>query len=1436
MIKLKKNEGFTLPELIAIISLISILLVLIFPNISDMSKKSRYSLHDSKIKTIETAGEKYGNAYINNFHECINGSEESYINSHCIIGISELVSKDYITADENYDIIDPATNEPFKGRVLLCYDPSKINIYAKYLEQDDTPQCRDINVATGEFMSLASGSGTGYNGGNQISIKILKNGKFDSMTCSSTNPSLASCKIEGNNLKITMNRVSEFTNESENVEIKVFGKTSDKDYEQTYQLKVYPTSLKIDEEGHENKCIKTNSSEEFNITKNNIGNLKVTTDAEAIKTNIIKDNSAIIINTLNKTGTFTINIKEENGNVESTIEKTIYELNLDKEIPSSMLLGNLEIFNLTYGGNDQVTISTDNPDALKLYKDDESNLMDTIVLSGNDSRFSIKAMNKGNAKITIRGNRCGIKEYNISVANLYLEDSEGVVYIGGENFETKIVGSNNASYTCTSSDEEAATCQVDGTTLKVIPGTKDSNNTTITVFGSNGGHEAINIETKMTSINLFNRSGGAISKVCSNVDTGPEESISASGLNMGSLSVTDVSDKNLLELTITENYIVPFNKNLSSLSGKYHPGTNTGVSKVTIKEGNGNQTTSFDYFVYKINTKTNENRYQVTIDDTIEIKLNSSATGPLRIASNQDESIANVVIDNQEYSYDVNALNETSLYVTGKKTGQTTLIITGTECGTITIVIDVQGKEFHLNLFNGTYTIGMNNTNEGKLSCFTEGTNDYCDITLPEFVETPGFNKRGYSSTKDSKTKEFDELDVIRLNESSSGRTLYANSVDETKPVCVFKSDMKMVKYEETEYYTLVCEESGSKASKHIDKNSFTISDELAAEVTDLQGPEEIKDSNNQVIGYTYKVGIKGKSLVGTFDIVLKENSLIDKFDNGNLEVKEEGIFVAEYTAVRRWYIGKENPTDVAAILYYNKELPPELKKDYPDKTYTLILYGSGDTKDYEFVDYLELPWLKEGFQAYIKRVIVTEGINGLGNGSLNNLIEAEEIILPESLERIGTGSLRDNSSLKSISIPASVKVISENALENCKNLESVELKEGLQEIQLGAFLNNGLKSLKIPSTVKTIGVNAFKSSEENMHLENLEFESNSQLKEIGDFAFQNHLLNTISIPASLESLGVSSFERGTPDLTEILFDSNSKLWFISNGAFSSCTQENVILPDSLQYIGNNALSLGTNGYDIHLGPNISSISMSFATGENWNSITVDEENPTYSSIEGVLFNKDGSTLIKMPDGYFNDKTSYSIPEGTITLKAESIVGVAKETDNRTEIIIPKSLTEINHLDNFLASPINKFTVDPENTTYASYDGVLYSKDGTIAYKIPLYYENEEYTFREGTKTIESYLGFASRSINKITIPASVTKIGVGAFYTDPNLAFREIYIDKDDDEIEIGSNSMYPLQLIDAPSYIRNVHIKSALLKSKILEKNNSDNLIITVEASNET
>lgn len=89
---------------------------------------------------------------------------------------------------------------------------------------------------------------------------------------------------------------------------------------------------------------------------------------------------------------------------------------------------------------------------------------------------------------------------------------------------------------------------------------------------------------------------------------------------------------------------------------------------------------------------------------------------------------------------------------------------------------------------------------------------------------------------------------------------------------------------------------------------------------------------------------------------------------------------------------------------------------------------------------------------------------------------------------------------------------------------------------------------------------------------------------------------------------------------------------------------------ESLQTIGRRAFANCTKLETFHIGGNISGINTEAFTGcSKLEKFTVDQSNQNFKAIDGVLFSKDGITLVKYPP---NKKAGeYSIPQNVSTLK-----------------------------------------------------------------------------------------------------------------------------------------------------------------------------------------
>ena len=100
----KRQRGFTLIELIAVLVILTIIRSIAIPSISASIERSKEKQRNAKIKIMESAAEIY-----------IVDRKSLITSSSCYVKIDELISSTLINAD---DKIDPTTNSDFGGCIL----------------------------------------------------------------------------------------------------------------------------------------------------------------------------------------------------------------------------------------------------------------------------------------------------------------------------------------------------------------------------------------------------------------------------------------------------------------------------------------------------------------------------------------------------------------------------------------------------------------------------------------------------------------------------------------------------------------------------------------------------------------------------------------------------------------------------------------------------------------------------------------------------------------------------------------------------------------------------------------------------------------------------------------------------------------------------------------------------------------------------------------------------------------------------------------------------------------------------------------------------------------------------------------------------------------------------------------------------------------------
>ncbi len=192
------------------------------------------------------------------------------------------------------------------------------------------------------------------------------------------------------------------------------------------------------------------------------------------------------------------------------------------------------------------------------------------------------------------------------------------------------------------------------------------------------------------------------------------------------------------------------------------------------------------------------------------------------------------------------------------------------------------------------------------------------------------------------------------------------------------------------------------------------------------------------------------------------------------------------------------------------------------------------------------------------------------------------------------------------------------------KNITIPTMMNGNTVVQIGEEVfqeNDSIESVTIPATVKTINNYAFNLC---FGLTSVTFEGDSQLITIGNAAFGSTAISSITLPSKVQYIAENAFEY-CENLTSVTIPNSTKTIF--GGAFAYCTKLSTV-------------TIGSKVSDIKSG--------AFTGCSALTSISVNSSNETYSSVSGVLYNKDKTTLILYPQGKTN--TGFELRDETTTI------------------------------------------------------------------------------------------------------------------------------------------------------------------------------------------
>ncbi|MDR1372996.1 MAG: leucine-rich repeat protein [Dysgonamonadaceae bacterium] len=272
----------------------------------------------------------------------------------------------------------------------------------------------------------------------------------------------------------------------------------------------------------------------------------------------------------------------------------------------------------------------------------------------------------------------------------------------------------------------------------------------------------------------------------------------------------------------------------------------------------------------------------------------------------------------------------------------------------------------------------------------------------------------------------------------------------------------------------------------------------------------------------------------------------------------------------------------------------------------------------------------------------------------------------------------------------------------------------------------------------------------------------------IGDYAFSFcRSLATVTIPDGVTSIGDGAFEACI-SLTSVTIPNG--VTSIGEYAFSSCSSlATVTIPDGVTSIGKYAFSYCISLTSVTIPESVTSIGHgAFYYCNRLTAINVDENNDYYTSANGVLFNKEKTTLIQYPAG--KTDADYTIPE--------SVTGIVNYAfsmcSSLAAVNIPNRVTSIGDAAFSYCGSLVSVTIGNSVTSIGDeafhYCGSLASVTipesvTSIGDEAFASCQNLESVIIGNRVTSIGDMAFDfCISLTSVTIPESVTSIGDGAF------------------------------------------------------------------------
>ena len=415
-----------------------------------------------------------------------------------------------------------------------------------------------------------------------------------------------------------------------------------------------------------------------------------------------------------------------------------------------------------------------------------------------------------------------------------------------------------------------------------------------------------------------------------------------------------------------------------------------------------------------------------------------------------------------------------------------------------------------------------------------------------------------------------------------------------------------------------------------------------------------------------------------------------------------------------------------------------------------------------------------------LDQIMLPEKLISIGNSAFEKCTSLASITIPEEVKSIGDHAFASCVSLKRIRIPAVVSSIGGGAFADCSNLSDIVFK-GNAPLSLNAIFQNVTATAYYPENDDTWTDTIMQSYGGNITWTVNQSDAPTIIDSgtCGDnllWVLSDDGILTISGSGEMYSYYTSSpWNNYIPYISTVIIDNGVQN--IGDGAFNNCTYmkeisisesvqnigywafkkcnslENIIIPEGVVGIHFNAFEECNNLKSIILPSSLENIDENaFFRCQSLEQIIVNENNKYYSSVDGVLFDKMITTLIRYPNG--KKEATYFVPSSINCIAPGSF----ESCTLLNNIIFPDTLTQIGYW---------AFSDCTGLTSVSIPSGISVLEEGAFCRCSSL----KDIYFSDNLVSIEGWVFSECLSLTNIILPEGLKFIGWSTFADSVNLS-----------------------------------------------------------------